>query len=120
MSQGRRGRWWLTSGLIAAGIWVVSGMSDTPGPGLAHPWDWAAHGVTYLALAFSLTRATGSAGAALALAAWYGALDEVHQSFVPGREAGLPDWLADVTGAWLGVTLAGWRCGPAPQSAPQE
>ena len=110
MSRARRpGRWWLLSLLIMLGVWVLSGGSDTPGPPLRHPLDWLAHGLTYLALAYALTRATGRPMFALVFAAWYGALDEVHQAFVPGREAGLPDWLADLTGAWLGGCLASRR-----------
>lgn len=107
MSRAQRpGRWWLLSLIILLGVWVLSSGSDTPGPQLHHPLDWLAHGLTYLALAYSLTRATGRPMFALVFAAWYGALDEVHQAFVPGRESGLPDWLADLTGAWLGARLA--------------
>jgi VanZ family protein len=32
----------------------------------------------------------------------YGALDEWHQSFTPGREVSVYDWFADVLGAVLG------------------
>ncbi|MDP6363648.1 MAG: VanZ family protein [Candidatus Poseidoniia archaeon] len=38
----------------------------------------------------------------LALGASYGALDELHQSLVPGRDAELGDWLADAAGVALG------------------
>lgn len=34
--------------------------------------------------------------------AGYGALDELHQSLVPGRSMELEDWLADVVGVVLG------------------
>lgn len=34
----------------------------------------------------------------LALGALYGALDEYHQRFVPGREMSGADWLADIAG----------------------
>ncbi len=40
-------------------------------------------------------------------AALYGVTDEVHQAFVPLREASVWDWLADTVGATVGV--AGWR-----------
>ncbi|MDR0539463.1 MAG: VanZ family protein [Spirochaetaceae bacterium] len=33
----------------------------------------------------------------------YGALDELHQSFVPGREVSALDWLADTLGGAAGV-----------------
>ncbi|GAA5534601.1 VanZ family protein [Deinococcus aluminii] len=89
-----------------AAIWWLSSESDTPGPPLVHPLDWAAHFTAYLALGYSLGRATGQRGLALVLAVWFGASDEVHQAFVPGREAGLTDWLFDLAGAWLGAFLA--------------
>lgn len=41
----------------------------------------------------------------LAVAA-YGALDEWHQQFIPGRSMELNDWLADSAGALLGVLAA--------------
>jgi VanZ family protein len=40
---------------------------------------------------------------ALLIAAFYGAFDEIHQLFVPGRFAEFLDWLADVAGSLLGV-----------------
>ncbi len=39
----------------------------------------------------------------VALSAVLGALDEYHQSFVPGRDASVDDWLADVIGSVIGV-----------------
>ena len=32
-------------------------------------------------------------------------VDEVHQSFVPGRDASVYDWLADTLGAGFGVLV---------------
>ncbi len=40
---------------------------------------------------------------AVGLTAFYGMLDEFHQSFVPGRTADTWDVVADVAGAMLGV-----------------
>lgn len=42
---------------------------------------------------------------ALAIAATYGVLDEIHQHFVPGRMPDVLDVLADITGAALGIWL---------------
>jgi len=41
--------------------------------------------------------------ASIAMATLYGLSDEIHQSFVPGREASGMDLLADFTGASLSV-----------------
>jgi VanZ family protein len=41
--------------------------------------------------------------AAIIIASVYGALDELHQMFVPGRFSEVLDWLADLGGAILGV-----------------
>lgn len=38
-------------------------------------------------------------------AALYGISDEFHQSFVPGRDPDIFDWLADITGAYLAVQI---------------
>ena len=43
--------------------------------------------------------------AAILLASAYGALDEVRQSFTPGRSVEVDDWVADTLGACLAVTL---------------
>ena len=43
---------------------------------------------------------------AVALASLYGATDELHQAFVPGRTADVIDWVADTLGAALGAFAA--------------
>ncbi len=43
------------------------------------------------------------AGLVLALVALYAASDEIHQAFVPSREASAGDVLLDTTGAALGL-----------------
>jgi hypothetical protein len=55
---------------------------------------------------------------ALVLTSLYGASDELHQYFVPGHEAAVWTWLADIFGAWMGAYLylksePVWRKGPA-------
>jgi VanZ family protein len=90
-------------------IWKLSSESDTPGPPLHHPLDWVAHFLAYFGLAFALSRATGRWQTAWVIAVWFGALDEVHQAFVPDREAGITDWFFDTAGAWLGAQLGKGR-----------
>jgi len=90
---------------------LPGGISDTSG-----------HSIGYALLAGLLLRALACgrlggvtwrrACAAIILATVYGALDEFHQSFVPGRYADRHDILADCTGAALGVA-AGWLAGAA-------
>lgn len=103
--------WWLISLGIMGTIWWLSSSPDTPGPPLVHPLDWMAHFTAYFALAYALGRATGRRDVALLIAVWWGALDEVHQAFVPGRDAGIVDWLFDLAGAWLGSRRAARRSG---------
>lgn len=44
------------------------------------------------------------AGACLLFCAFFAVTDEWHQSFVPGRQMDLLDWLADILGASLALT----------------
>jgi VanZ family protein len=44
---------------------------------------------------------------AILTASLYGLTDELHQVFVPAREAGWLDWLADTAGAAVGAV--GWN-----------
>ena len=43
---------------------------------------------------------------ALFIAVLYGISDELHQAFVPGRECDPLDFIADLTGAVIGILLA--------------
>ena len=40
------------------------------------------------------------------LSTGYGIVDEIHQSFVPGRQAGLDDVIADALGAFAGAWIS--------------
>lgn len=44
------------------------------------------------------------------LAAAYGVTDEMHQSFVPGRDASAADMFADALGGFVGAAGYFWRC----------
>lgn len=79
--------------------------------------DKVVHGALFAVQAWLLCRCRGSAvgsaagwgGACFALAAGFGALTEAGQLLVAGRDAGLPDALANTAGAALGVALYAWR-----------
>jgi VanZ family protein len=96
----------------AAIFWV----SAQPNP---LPWvprgllasDKAVHALEYALLGALAALALGARGLrpgrslllAAVLASAYGASDEIHQSFVPNREADAGDWAADTVGAILGA-----------------
>ena len=87
-------------------IFVLSAQPKPPLPSQLS--DKQGHSLGYMGLAVTVGRALAggiagtslrTAAAAWAIASGYGATDEWHQSFVPGRSADVRDWLADATGA---------------------
>lgn len=109
---------WAPAVLWAALIFTLSSISGLPAPpgGLT---DKHAHLITYAVLCACLVwgltdrapaRTTWAiAAAAVVLTALYGASDEWHQSFVPGRETSRLDLAADTAGAVLAAAgLRAW------------
>lgn len=77
-------------------------------------WDKAAHAGAYAVLAALVIRAFHGGLVPLRLrptllavgvTMLYGITDEVHQVFVPGRDASVLDLLADLTGALIAVAI---------------
>ena len=112
--------WWLWGPVVLymAAIFAVQSMPQPPAPpGLD---DKTQHFLAYGGLGLVTLRATsGGAVAGLgvgpALTAWaittlYGASDEYHQSFVPGRSPDVFDLCADAIGAATAIG-AGWLSG---------
>lgn len=98
-------------------IFVLSSVSKTP-PIAGHTDKWL-HGLLYAGLSVLIVRAVtngwreplrpGLALAAAALATAYGIGDEIHQHFVPPRQADVLDVAADAAGATLAAfVLYGW------------
>jgi VanZ family protein len=92
-------------------IFHLSSESD-PLPVLTqHVWDKALHCFEYGGLAFLLCRAllgeglgwTAALPLALLVTSVYGASDEWHQLFTPGRTSDVVDWMADTFGAAVGL-----------------
>jgi VanZ family protein len=125
-------RWWLWGPVVLymAAIFALSSMAEPPAPpGIG---DKTQHFAAYAGLGVVTLRATsggavtglraGAAVAAWGIAVLYGASDEFHQSFVPGRSADLLDLRADALGAaaaigvaWLsGILLRSRRAGSSP------
>jgi len=101
-------RWWIAlSTGYAAGIFVLSSFPLGGSPLLsAYGLDKLIHATEY-ALFFLLVRkaALGRTPIALLLTILYAGSDELHQSFVPGRHAGIDDFGADLGGALLMAAL---------------
>ncbi|MDR0786851.1 MAG: VanZ family protein [Gemmatimonadota bacterium] len=99
---------WAPAILWAAVLYLLSSRSSLPIPGIPGI-DKVGHFFAYLILGFLCARATSRLAVSplFAVAAgWvYGALDEFHQSFVPGRDSSAGDWLADAVGVAVGVSL---------------
>ncbi len=112
-------RAWAPAVAWAAAIFAASSRPALP-VDLVHGMDKLAHFLTYavlgLALGFGQRRSGWPWAAALALGLLYGASDELHQGFVPGRTSDVADWVADALGTAAGlVCFHRWRRGrPAP------
>ena len=99
--------------LVAGAILTLSQMSSPPSPSGAP--DWLLHGIEFGVLSLFLSRALaggwrgrlGRRGAVLTvlLGVLYGAGDEWHQSFIPGRDASGRDLVADSAGTLLGLAV---------------
>lgn len=102
---------------VYAGVLFALSSQPNPLPFLPPEFllqDKLLHGLAYAvlgALLFSGFRGTGCTPRRAVLlsvlvASLYGATDEFHQSFVPGRSPDPLDWVADTLGAALGATAA--------------
>jgi len=99
--------------LIAGGIWFLSSQSTLPQPKGIFGWDKLQHLAAFAVLAAAVglwvTPAFWKRRSVLALllvalvSSAYGAIDELHQYFVPGRFSSFWDWLADTLGAFFGA-----------------
>lgn len=93
---------------------VATSIPNPPVPAELARFDKVAHFAMYALLAALLVwarpagrRTTVLAVIAILVAvAAYGALDEWHQQFIPGRSMDLSDWLADTSGAIVGAVAA--------------
>ena len=77
------------------------------------PWDKLAHASLFAVLAACIGLASGLRGGRMILFAFssallIGVLDEWHQAFLPGRQAGWDDLAADAAGSLSGALLT-WK-----------
>jgi VanZ family protein len=110
MSARRVGRW--LPPLLYMGLVFYLSSQSNPAPELTERvWDKALHLVEYGGLGMLFYRAflgeeIGAAAAALCAVvatSLYGASDEWHQLFTPGRNSDIHDWFADTIGAAVGI-----------------
>lgn len=108
---------WGPAALWAAVLFLLSATPDVPGsswlsvmPGA----DKVVHAVLYAVLGATLAWASHRGGhgsrrtadaVVLGVGVLYGASDEWHQSFVPGRDASSADFAADVVGLAVGFVV---------------
>jgi len=103
----------LPAPLIAGTLWFLSSQSTLPQPPGVLAWDKLQHLLAYGALGFAIglwiPQAFWKRRPRLALlvttliGSVYGAIDEIHQYFVPGRHSNVWDWVANTLGSFLGA-----------------
>ena len=98
---------------------LILALTSIPGPDVPQvgpAWiDKVMHFSLYGVLGFLVTRALlrGPGAGRLGWLVWralppvalFAALDEIHQLWIPGRDADPHDWLADVCGAAIAILL---------------
>ena len=112
-----RRAWLAVGGGVAIQVLITSLPGRDVPISAGHPWDWFIHAGMYGGLAFLVVRAqTLSAwGRARRRLVWtgvvlsaYGALDEVHQIFIAGRDGSPSDWAFDTMGVAAGLFIGSW------------
>ena len=108
-------RRWLPAIVYIVLIFLVSSIPSLKAPGGSFMLaDKVAHVIEYALLGLLLYYVAGgwfgrvrwvAMLLLVALGASVGALDEVYQSYVPGREMSGYDWYADIIGVTLGLLL---------------
>jgi VanZ family protein len=105
-------RWiWVAAILYSAGIVYLSSKTNPPVPeAIFRINDKVLHFIQYAIFGFLWRGALAQGFRRSSDARWtfrttlllgmlFGALDEFHQSFTPGRDADVMDWLADAAGS---------------------
>lgn len=110
-------RWRWAYALLASAIIFTQSSFPIRVPGRIPHLDKAVHLVIYFTLTLAYLNAATRGGTrttaracwiAFVAAALFGASDEWHQAYVPGRSADFDDWIADVVGAGAAV-LWTWK-----------
>jgi len=103
---------WGPAATWAAVLFLLSELRGVPLVVFLATHDKIVHGVLYAVLGALLGWAWYAAGRrpahvwVIALGWLYGAVDELHQAFVPNRIPSLSDWVADAIGVLIGYVVA--------------
>lgn len=105
--------WFITAAYMVL-IYSLSSKSDISLPVITN-FDKLMHMCAYILLSFLFYISLRESGinkyifiTAFILTVIYGISDEVHQSFVPGRDSSIGDVIADSTGAFVGALIASY------------
>ncbi|PHX97762.1 MAG: hypothetical protein CK531_01585 [Gemmatimonadetes bacterium] len=106
-----RGRW-IAPVLWALLIETLTSWPNVPSASTGHGFDKVVHFGLYAVFAFLVVRAAQPAvpgwrvmGVVLVVLCVWAALDEWHQTWIPGRGAEVADWAADATGVVVGLLI---------------
>ena len=130
-TSGRRSKWVIAVAALTACYWLAMFVGThwpiAPDPNrIPNSLDKLQHLTAFAGLALLLCTSGAAWGfstrqlllGVLGLIAVYGVFDELTQAFVPHREPDIRDWLANMLGASLGVSIflilqqavvAGWQ-----------
>lgn len=107
-----KARRWLPPLLWAGVILFGTSLPQSVVPLQTSSIDKVLHFTIYTVFAFLLTRQISedtsrwrAAALAIVVAMAFGAVDEWHQRFIPGRSTEFADWLADSFGAVIGTFM---------------
>jgi VanZ family protein len=101
-------------------ILVLTSWPSPPSGGAESGLDKIIHFSMYAILGYLVARALAwprprfQLVAALASMTVFAMLDELHQLWIPGRDASIGDWSADVLGAMVGLLVANLLLSQAP------
>jgi len=103
----------LPAPIIAGSLWFLSSQSTLPQPPGVFGWDKLQHLLAYGVLGFAIglwispafwrNRSLLALLLTTLIGSVYGAIDEIHQYFVPGRHSNVFDWVANTLGSFLGA-----------------
>ncbi len=93
--------------ILLLGAIFVGGEAPGAGRLFAPPWDKVAHLLVFgsIGIFVALSIPTFPTVTILPIVAAIGAMDEFHQTFLPGRQADFGDWLADLVGGMLALLI---------------